>query len=156
MAPPSLSSIAADLLGAAVAALGTDAPDRRFVSHNAPAWDLCKWDQLTVHLASLQFKQSAGPRLRMTAPNPTWAIQIVRCVPQMEDNGHPPSADALSTSGQALLDDLDAIQQAVRADAAAIFGGCEALAFGQAVPLGPQGGVGGYSWPISAEVTGVT
>lgn len=154
MAPPALSTISVELLAACYAALPSP-PDRYFVSHNAPAWDLCEEDQLTVHLANVQFRQSTGPRARQSVANPLWTVQIIRCVPGVTNQGGSPLVSRLQDSALDLLDDLDAIQQAVRADAETIFGGCRAINFAQAIPLGPSGNVGGYSWPISAEVVGI-
>ena len=148
------STVALNLLSAAAAALAPDAPSRQFVSHNAPAWDLCEEDQLTVHLGNTTFRQPRDDKMGPSMARPLWVLQLVRCVPGPSNSGAAPSADALTASATGLLDDFDAIQAAVRADPAGIFGGCRAVQFGQAVPLGPAGQVGGYSWPIGAEIIG--
>lgn len=154
MAPTPFTTIAHALLDAAAAALGTSVPDRSFVSHNVPAWDGCDADQLTVNLQGVTFKQTKGPRHAMSVASPLWVVQIVRCAPNLDTQGVAPSPDRLEVSADDLLTDLDLIQQAVRSGAVAIFGAGAVVQYQQAVPLGPQGNVAGYSWPITAEVTG--
>lgn len=153
MTTPAISVLAEALLAAAQGSL-SDPPVASYLSHNAPAWDICRDDQLTVHLANLAFRQSKGPRQSQSVPAATLVVQLVRCVPGQGNGGQAPSTARLHDSATSLMADLDAIQQAVRADAEAIFGGAQSVTWGQAVPLGPNGQVGGYSWPIVVELSG--
>lgn len=150
-----LADIAADLLGAAETGLidgGRTVPDRSFVSHGPPAWEACESDQLTVHLAPLSFRMSRNPRRGYeSAPIALWHVQIVRCAPQSPITGPPSSA--LEASAGGLLDDLAALTRGVCAAPSDIFGGCTGLMFGQAIPLGPSGGVAGWDWTITADAT---
>lgn len=151
-----LSSTAQALLDCAIAALEADtagrAPTRSFVSHNAPAWEACTSDQLTVHLFPLGFRQSANRGRIQSQALPQYHVQIVRCVPGQGNQGQAPTAAALSESAKGLMDDLDLIQAAVRSVAASIFGACDHLVYGQATPLGPAGIVGGYDWAITTGI----
>lgn len=156
--PSPLSEVAQDVLDACMVALGDDCPQRSFVSHNAPAWEACKQDQLTVHLQRERFMSSAGRKGRQSASLAVLTIQIVRCVPDMNAEAQPPTVEDLQLSALGLMDDLSAIEGYIRANAAEIFGSCLSVEWsgfgrsGDVVPLGPSGGVGGYSWSINVAV----
>lgn len=135
------SEMAHLILTTAAEALGEDVPGRVFVAHGTPAWETCGEDQLTVHTLPVQFKSKGHGRNRLSVPDVTYHLQIARRVPN-DPTGT--SADALDRSGTRLLDDLDLIQNAVRAATYPWV-----MTYGAATPVGPLGGIGAYDWPIT-------
>lgn len=122
---------------------------RSYVSHGAPAWDLCRADQVSVYLSPIAFRSSGSGRQQQTQLQATFHVQIVRCVPVPDQDADPPSAVELHDSGVGLVDDMARVIYAVLDGAGDVFGGCESVTFGQASPLGPLGGAGGWDWPIT-------
>lgn len=124
---------------------------RAYVSHGAPAWDACTEDQATVHLQPLTFRSSGSGRQQQTQLQATYTVQVVRCVPTPGDDGAPPAAATLGDSGRELIDALALVVYAVMGSG--VFAACDTVTYGQADPLGPLGGVGGWTWPITVTIT---
>lgn len=151
-----LHDMASDLLAAAEAALdpartGNAVIDRTFVSHAEPAWDLCEHDQLTVHAVLGRHRQTSRQPCQVQ-PLIEWHVQVVRCVPTVDDSGTAPTADALDVSAETLLVDLWCLLTGLY-DAARTGGladDCGQVSFGDCTPLGPSGGIAG--WDVVVEV----
>jgi hypothetical protein len=138
------------LLAAAADALAERAPERQFVSWAPPAWDLCKADQLTVHVGPYQVRQQlagrGGCQLQLV---PTYTVELVRCHPALADDG-PPNVDAMHNAALGLNEDVYRVQQYIVASG--VLGGCDGVLYREAIHLGPSGGVAGWSWPIELAV----
>lgn len=123
---------------------------RSYISHGAPAWDACGEDQVTVHLAPLSFRSTGSGRQQQTRLDVGLVLQVVRCVPVPADDGTPPPAVDLDTSAVGLLDDAARVVYGVLA--AEWIPACTGLTLGQMNPLGPLGGVAGWSWQVTAQL----
>lgn len=123
---------------------------RSYVSHGPPAWDGCGTDQATVHLQPLTFRSSGSGRQMQTQLRAGLTVQMVRCVPVPDDQGTPPTEAQLGDSARALIDDLARVVYAV-ADGT-VFASCAAVSYGEAAPLGPLGGMAGWTWPITVTL----
>mgnify|MGYP001222804441 CR=1 FL=1 len=139
------------LLAAALALPVARRPDRRFVAHNVPVWEIQGPDQITVHVspwAWTSLGNPRNPRAQQSVPVVTFHLQLARCVPGIGDT----SAESLGNSAIDLLDDFEVIQAAVTESAGDIFGHAP-VSFGNAIPLGPSGNVAGWEWPITHTVS---
>jgi len=151
--PFELGALAQALLGTVEATL-VDAGrnvGRSYLSHGAPAWDACPSDQVTVHLAPLQFRSSGTGSQQQTQPQAGLVVQLVRCVPVPDDAGSGPSAAELDESALGLIEDAARVAAAVL-DVSAWASSCTSVTFGQMNPLGPLGGRAGWSWQITATL----
>jgi hypothetical protein len=96
-------------------------PERRVIIPGLPsavAWD-CQ--QVTVGLANLTTATASGQSMSMPQIGPaagvgliryaTWSVQVVRCTPQMDEAGNPPSAEELAVAGLLCLDDAGWLSQ---------------------------------------------
>jgi hypothetical protein len=143
------TDLATALLASAAGGLGTRVPDRRYVSHNAAAWEACTEDQLTVHAVPLAVRAGTNDRrARQVLPLIAWHVQLARCVPGLKADGAAPTAAELNTSALGLLEDLHDITAAIQADG--VFGGCNEVVWGQGIPLGPTGAMAGWDLVITA------
>lgn len=121
---------------------------RQFVSHNAPAWEVCAASQLTVHTASLSHRQPTTKAPCMIWPRLELHVQFVRCVTTEPIEG--PDAAALDVDATGLLVDLQALVSWLYDHP--IGGACEEIQFGNAIPLGPSGGIAGYDVAVFVGV----
>lgn len=71
-------------------------------------------------------------------------IGIIRCVQGMDEQGNPPSADALLESAMWQWEDMATIRRAVLCCS-----GSKDFLLGAYVPIGPQGGLVGGAWTVS-------
>jgi hypothetical protein len=110
-------TIAATVLAAVKAQLvnvGAELPRRVCVVPGGIAWDECECNggQLAVTLTRSYMADS----FPLQAIKPQWnnaagyiimefVVQIIRCAPNMDDQGNPPSCDSLDKSAQAVLVD---------------------------------------------------
>lgn len=124
---------------------------RAYVSHGAPAWDACTEDQVTVHLSPLTARSSGSGRQQQTQLQAGFVVQAVRCVPVPSDDGVPPTAEALGDSARGLIDDLARLVYAVLEGD--VFASCDSVTYGQVNPLGPLGGVAGWTFPLTVTIT---
>ena len=168
-----LYQIAAEFLAVSVDALDAHttlgAPERQYVSHNQPALDC---EQITVHTSLLgEADLAAGPGALARAhainrgglPLVTLSVTNVRCVPTLIESGgevFAPPASELDASARTLNEDvwvlwLGITESLKHGTLAQICSGAERLG---AVPLGPEGGFGGwvltYRYPIPGGILG--
>jgi hypothetical protein len=142
------------LLAALVTEFGAALPARNYL---APA-PLAAWDgeHLAVSLSQVQ----AGTSDRSTAtgfpsryngavqvPRGVYEARILRCVPAVDDLGHPPSAEAVQASSEALLGDLGLMLAGIYRFLDASPQGLATA--GNAEPLGPDGGLAGWRVPVT-------
>lgn len=146
--PTALGDKAEELLTAVVLALeeAGRTVSKSYVAHGAPAWDTCEADQVAVYAEPLGMRSNRC----MLQLNPTLHVQVIRCAPTLRNDGSAPSASALHESGRGFLDEILAVIYAVQGSG--IFGNCDGVEWGTAVPLGPSGGAAGWDWPISFKL----
>lgn len=129
-------------------------PTRRIIAPGDPqtvAWDC---EQLIVSLAGVGF----GPAVDAApAPSPraglplaaqalrhaVIAIDLVRCTPSGDNNGNPPAADAINTSGLIFMRDCGMLSQAVVTFAGILrsrLPDTSSVQCGVVAPFGPSGG----------------
>lgn len=105
-----VADMAAALLthsGDALDASARPAPSRRYVCHGLPAHDC---EQLTVSLAQISPKLLGRGDPEVRGRMAVWAvaqfsIELVRCVPGVEEGGAPPDAAELGASALGLMAD---------------------------------------------------
>lgn len=163
MAPADqLATVAVDLLDALVSELpdllGTPVPDRHYVHVGEVAYEIGCGDQLVV---ALERAAPGPPGLEQQTPLPganVWtsllAVHLVRCVPTLQPKGAPPTVLSLHAMGIQQMIDAAALRKAVRSTyKAGDWGsGCTAVLWGETVPNGPQGGVGGIICRVLVQV----
>ena len=152
--PDAVADVADLILQDAEAALvnaGQAAPARVYRSHGQPAWDLCSEDALVVYVATLQ--PAPGAQRCAVRWRAEFHVQIIRCVPGIDDNGRAPTADALDGSAADLLRDAWVLAAAMPSFAAAAVG-CDDVVAGAARALGPSGGVAAWDLPLTVSITG--
>lgn len=77
----------------------------------------------------------------------TITVGVVRCVPVLSDSGDPPSAAEIEASAAVVLADLSLVGGALAVWAAATQT-CRYVTLGRGAPIGPEGGVGGVTFPL--------
>lgn len=124
-------------------------PDRRYISNGTVIWDDC--ESLAV-MVEATYGMEADPVLEQaTAMGLGFAIRgaiigvaIIRCVPDMDDDGHAPEASAVEESAAMILTDAMAVfNTLVAAQQNGQLATCNGLAFDRWASEGPQGGLGG-------------
>lgn len=158
MAERDFGERAAEVLAHAVTALGSAAPERRYVAAGAPAWDC---DQLTVHVSSVRLdppgraRADVVPHNCIVVPTSTFVVTLVREVCSADDAL--PKADDLDTEG---INALTAARDLLDGLVKAWFDGnlmenvsCQAIGWSPGlVSLGVQGGYVGYSVTFTAQI----
>jgi hypothetical protein len=104
-------------------AAGRELPDRQCVVAGEPrafAWDC---EQLTVSLqgigwgpavsATANTPRTGSPASVMSTRHVVLAVTLVRCTPQMEDDGTPPPAAELDAAGRLFMRDAGLLSQAI-------------------------------------------
>ena len=156
-----LGDLAAEILGLAVAALGS-APERTIVSHGPPVFDCC--DLLAVHWAVVQRNPNITPPGGTDRPllaarmlKATFVVTRARCVPTLSEQGELPSATALSESALALADDgwllYIGLTAAIRGGALEKFP-CEPIDLDPMQPVNPSGGCGAVTLGLVTQIDG--
>jgi len=149
-----LQTLALDLLAAAEAAVdvartGNPNPDRVYVAHNEPAWDVCDGTgQLSVYVGPIISTQVTLGNVCQVRPAAPFCVTLLRCVPTMNDDGTPPSAAELTTSAGVLNSDIWSLLNGLYDFATDL--GCDMVDVGEALPLGPDGGLAG--WRVCLDV----
>lgn len=133
-----------------------DLPDRQYVVPGITAAYDC--EQLTVTVLSVAVGvpgAAIGVPIANCSPMrfATYRLELVRCVPTVDERGDPPKATKLEESAQELLRDLSLLHGAVVAgkpriaarpgEDPAIAGIGVPIAIGNATPVGSDGGYGG-------------
>lgn len=78
-------------------------------------------------------------------------VAVVRCVPVLDESGNPPTVAAVEASAAVVLADLSLVVAAVTTWAAGTTA-CRYVNLGRAVPIGPDGGVGGVTCPLTVTL----
>lgn len=81
----------------------------------------------------------------------TLTVAVVRCVPTLADNGDPPALADVEASAARILADLSLVAGALAVWAAETQT-CRYVTLGRGTPIGPDGGVGGVSFPVTITV----
>lgn len=143
-------------------------PDRYYLAPGAPgliAWDC---EQLVVSLASVSWgpsedagqliPQVGGAAGVLEVRHAQWSVQLVRCTPQMDDNGDPPGMEEIQAAGEQALTDAGMLSQclvncaAFPKDHEWMPAGATARA-GGVISLGPSGGYHGFEASFSMTTT---
>lgn len=136
-----------DLLTVAEQSL-TDPPSRTFVGTGpGMAWDC---EQLTVRTGeSTPLYQPTGSAC-LHGMDVDFHVQVIRCVPTVDDNGQPPSAAQLEEAGHLLNQDarelFDALQDWDPPKPATH------VRLVNWFPLGPDGGYAGGEWTVRVRI----
>lgn len=151
-----IHDLAEALLASAVAGLapsrtGHKAPGVTYVAHGAPAWDGC--DQLAVWVGPITLRGVAGVAAGRSGvptalPVAAFTIDLARCVHEPDARGNGPTAAALASDAALLNRDAWCLHTGVSRDLGDVFGGCRVIEPGEMIPLGPEGGLAGWRWPI--------
>lgn len=124
-------------------AAGVTLPERQYVGPGVIVAYDC--EQLTVVCTAIG---SGVPGRRANLPIAgcreqrlgSYRIELVRCVPVIDDSGNPPPPAALQASAQATLRDLDLLESTVRAALTAVTGG-DPVFISAAAPVTAEGGL---------------
>jgi hypothetical protein len=111
----------ASTLEQAVYAELTEKPDRHSVVPGAIAWDACDCGLLAVSLAQVFLTETFPDQLARRVGNACdapyevgeFVMQVIRCAPNPDDVGNPPTTTALDGSAQAVLRDAYEMLRAV-------------------------------------------
>lgn len=159
MTPSALADLVDLVLAEAetlLAAAGRPAFGRVYRSHGQPAWDLCDTDTLTAYVAVVQPTPGTTGRGGCAV---SWRsevhVQIIRCVPTIDDAGRAPTAADLDASAADLAADVWVLAAGIGDLIVAAAGDCESATIGQARPLGPQGGLAAWDLPVMLSTPGV-
>lgn len=164
--PGDLHALALEVLETSADALDTipvfephllGAPDRQFVSPNAPVWDCC--DQLAVWPTPLSEADTspgglaAGHRVRLGRINHVlFSIEITRCVPTDVE----PAPAVLTASAEQLNADAwtlwNYLYNAI--ESGAILTLCQEVFFEGITAVSPSGGCGGWTANIRVQLDG--
>jgi hypothetical protein len=149
------------------AAEGIDLPDRRYVHHGEPAHDYgpevdpdCT-GQLTINW---EFVGSGQPGAETSDSNKQrgcvlidfieYAIELVRCVPTLQEDGTPPTVIALDDSALDLAVDGYVLRRSVYdAWSSGIFCQCQDIQIARMTAISPRGGVAGWRQTLQVELT---
>lgn len=147
-------------------AQGVDLPDRRYVTLGEPAHDLgpeagtdCA-GQVTV---SMDFIGSGLPGAETSDSNQTrgctitdfvsYTIELVRCVPTLENDGTPPSLTDLDDSALDLSIDGYLLRRSIHnAWSSGVFCNCQDIAIGRLEVISPRGGVAGWRQTLQVDL----
>ncbi len=146
-----LDSYLAALL-AGLASNGLEAPDRSFVSHTAPPWDLGECETLAVWHGPIVQRQIVDGNACMVQPETLVCADLLRCVPTMDDQGNAPPASDLTDSAHALNRDVWVLQNLTYKFVAGDIG-CEVKRLEPAVAFVPQGGIAGWRVCFAVSLT---
>lgn len=149
MLPPdrlyNVARAALDIVAAAYVDLDVDLPERQYVADGTPAWDC---EQVVVYVertfSGLADQETVAIQECLLIRSASLWVEVVRCVPVLDDRGDAPAADDIEASAQVILADPLIITNAlVAAYRAGTFGGCKGLVLEGWESLGPEGGLAG-------------
>lgn len=157
-----LDDLAHEILATAIDALEDNAitpPVRQFVSPGAIADDC---DQIAVELARIftgrPGAEVAEPEQCGYARTAEFFIRIVRCLASASDDDDIiPTPDELNGDAKIVMRDIWVIHQELitRRAAGTFLDRCQNLLVGNALPAGPEGGLGGWQLLIQVQIHGI-
>lgn len=137
-----------DLLAAATYAI-TDPPSRSFVGTGpAMAWDC---EQLTVRTGESTPLYQPTNSTCMYGMDVDLHVQVIRCIPTVDDNGQPPSEAQLEEAGHMINQDARELFDGLQDWTPPLPGGHVRLV--NWFPLGPEGGYAGGEWTVRVRIT---
>lgn len=150
-------AVARNVLDVVAAALGSDAPERRYVTTGQPAFDC---EQLVVSIDRILGHQG-NPGVEtndvvrcLTMRAVELSVWTCRCVPVVADDGTPPPAEEIDAAGLEVAQDpirnLDAILAAYNAGT---LGHLWGLVFLDWRALTAQGGIAGGAQRLRIDLT---
>ena len=154
-----LYTIAQEILAVATDILddaGLEVPERTFVTFGEVPDDCdlmaVAWQGLYTGEAGAPNNQPEGQGFVNRAA--TFEIRRIRCISSSDERGTPPSPTEINEDAELLLTDLWAIYQGfvARKGDRSFLTSCEGFTLGNAVPVGPSGGVGGWILPVDVQV----
>lgn len=89
------------------------------------------------------------------ARSASYVVRIVRCVNSGNDRGRPPTVTEIEDDAEATYSDIWAIHQGLvtRYHAGTFLEACQSFLVGNALPAGPDGGVGGWTITLDMAVS---
>lgn len=165
MAPTTIAQlglVAQTLLDQTVLILETTSggvPGSQYLAVAQPAFD-CEFvavqtqflqDDVTSPLAALDTKKRNKFGELITA---TFTIYVVRCAPQLQRDGGPPSDTAKTENSLMILEDGWALWNGFRAIQDDVFDGCLGAYFDSGVPVSESGGFIGWVFTMRANIEG--
>lgn len=147
-----------DYTEAFFATSGIALPDRRYICPGVPSLDAWDCEQLVVGCVGItnggarQGAASASPRQGtvasvLTIRQVVFGVQLVRCVPKIEDFGPLPPPEEINKAGRQQLIDMGLISQAMVNLASSPplpwFDAAQNVDAGAVAPIGPSGGYAG-------------
>lgn len=156
-----LYRLAADLLailGVALEGQATDPPARQYVANGQVAID---GEQLVVAVEQVRTGMPGVPTLLplsvATTVTADLVVHLYRCVPQSDEDGDPPGAEALDASAEQILTDGTILTDTVIAafvlgDTTPPLDRCTAAVLVSSLPYGPEGGYGGWQVRLSVQL----
>lgn len=127
----------------------TPLPDRRYVTNGLLIWDDC--ESLAIMVEN-SYGTEADPTQELSDPmgmafamrGTSLGVALLRCVPDIDDNGAPPSAAEIEGAAELILTDAMAVfNTLVAAQVSGQLATCTGLAFDRWTSEGPAGGLGG-------------
>lgn len=160
--PSRLYDLAADLLDSVVARMEdvyqdyTPAivlPERQYVHAGEVAWD-CESVVVSGMSLTHAFPGEAGANLVCSPPrHVALDVWIIRCVPTLDDNGNPPSVQALDDAARITLTDMWVLSYILWAFRDDWKGTCQSLLLGPVEVVGPEGGYSAVKAQVFVLVT---
>lgn len=160
MTPTTVRDLLTSLLDEAVMALETTdgaavPPERQFIGHGIVAWDC---DLLSAYLVRITPKL-LDPKANncVVVMVASMAVVLLRCVPAVDGEGNPPSADRLNEANRQLAIDGPAIQKHLtRAWSEGSWPAgmlCRNVTWGALEPFAPAGGLAGWRLQVDVQLT---
>jgi len=160
LTPDLLQLMAQDVLDCVCLALENESPCgcpcRKCVVFGPPVWDDCCSGQLTIWVERIyvaaKFPQTDGQPITCAAPLAAdFVLQLIRCVPTVDDNGVAPSCEAISASAAKIYQEMYIVERALLCCLAA-FKKNRAFVMKDMRPIGPQGGCAGFEVRFTVEM----
>lgn len=158
MAIDKLDALAHDLLAAVVAHMTAHAitlPDRQYVWFGQFPVDceqlVVTWEQSTQGLPGTP---DGSPIIAPILRTAQFTVNLLRCVPQPDANGHPPSDTAMDLAGTIALTDAQALMLSIveaykQNDFSAV---CDSMSIVNVLPLSQAGRYGGVAVRIQVQI----
>lgn len=163
--PDHLYTLADEILATCIDALsdnGIAPPTKNFISAGTiiDFPDECP-DMLAVELTriytGLPGIEVALPEKCGHARTAEFLIRIVRCLDSANEENNNPTVDQLNADALATYSDIWVLHQELieRKAAGTFLDACQSLLIGNALPDGPEGGIGGWTIQLDVQIHGV-